>query len=435
MKILFKRFFKIIFLINILVLASSLDLQAKEIFINTNPINSRVLVDSKIIGRTPVRIKIEDREKIEIQIKKEGYKVLKKSVILKDKDLLNLHFDLVPAKIEITFKEDGKVINICGLPVGETPAVLYNIPNGVYKIEKNNNGYNINPAEYKYAIRSTAIESIYSGGFLTLFLLGMNDLNNKGNTVGTNTLGLGSAIMGCVLGYDLMKILKLKISEEKNRIEVKKIRIKPYQKNDDKLLFTEGVGFIGQKKYGRAIEKFSLLTKLYDDSQYIPISYYELGYCYYNLKNYRSAALHLRKFLYNYPIYEMYQYAFYYYLDSLTKIEKYNQAYKDYQDFKPSYIDDESGSLYKMYFNSLIDLYTQNESVYRVIPYDIVRYIDHYLKKYPSSRILPNIMMLKAKVLYKYLDRKEGLNVLNKIKLIYGKDQKIMKQIESFVEK
>ena len=412
-----------------------LNLYATEIYVNTNPINSKVYINGQIIGNTPVRTKIKGEKKIDIDIKKDGYKTLQKIVVINGERVLNFHFDLAPDKIQLILNDKGKIVNICGMPVGETPAILYNVPNGMYEIKKNKKSYDINPAGYKYAIRSTAIESVYSGGMLTLFLLKMNDLKNKGDDVGTAVTSFGSVIMGAVLSYDLLKLLKLRIIKEKARVEVKKIKFKPYQMKDDRILFTEGVSLLGQKRYKNAIEKFSLLTKIYEDSQYVPISYYELGFCYYNLKNYYSTINILNDFLNKYPIYEVYQYAFYYYLNSLIKLKKYSWALIDYQSFKPLIIEDESGTLYKMYYSMLIELYKNNMNNYKRMPYDILKYLNYFLKKYSNSSAFPEIMVLKAELLYRYISKNRGLKVIEEIKRIYGKDQKIMKKLESIVGK
>jgi len=435
MKILHKSLLKIFVLLVFLFAIYTISALGVELYINTNPIDSIVYIDGNIVGNTPIRFKIDGRKSIYINVFKDGYKKLEKTIILDKKQVLNLHYDLVPDKIELIIKDKGKVINICGTPVGETPAVLYNVPNGMYEIIQKEKSYDINPAGYKYAIRSTVIESLYSGGMLTLFLIGMGELKNHGDEVGVTVTGFGSVVTGAILGYDLVKLFKLKINKEKAKIELKQIKYKPYDIKDDRVLFTDGVGLLGQKNYKAAIEKFSLLTKLYVDSQYVPISYYELGLCYYNLKDYSSAINVLRDFIQKYPIYEVYQYAFYYYLDSLIKLKKYERAYSNYIDYRPLIIEDESGRLYKMYFNSLIKLYKNNRIQYKEILYDIIKYADYYLKEYSNGSAYLDIMIFKAKILFKYIDRRKGLKLIEKLKQIYGNDREIMEKVESIVKK
>jgi len=430
-----KKFLIVNIFLLLFCMVFAINISAAELYINTNPIDSKVFIDGILVGKSPIRMKIKEKRSIYIGIVKDGYKKLDETITLADKRIINLHYDLTPDKIELIFRDKGKIINICGMPVGETPAILYNVPNGMYEIVKNDNSYEINPAGYKYAIRSTVVESIYSGGMLSLFLLGMNNTQKSGDNVGAAVTGFGSVIMSTILGYDILKLFKIIIASERAKNEIKTIKYKPYEKKDDRVLFTQGVSLLGQKNYNQAIEKFSMLTKLYSDSQYVPISYYELGLAYYNLKDYRAASDVLYEFLHKYPVYEVYQYAFYYYIDSMVKLNEYERAFVAYNKYKPTVIEDESGLMYKKYFNVLVKLYNKDRTNYKEILKDILNYIDYYTEEYSNSSAYPEIMVKKAEILYRYVNRKKGQRLIEDLQRIYGKDKKIIKELENIIRK
>ncbi len=436
-----KRILKIAFVILVsftfLYFCQSSKIKASEIFINSNPIKARIFIDGEPIGYTPVRLILKPGIDYSLEIQKDGYKVVKKTVRLKKKGSENIYIELFPDKIEIVLKEKGKIINICGEPVGKTPAVLYNIPNGVYKIEKDKNSYSINPALYSQSIRSSIVESIYVGGLATILLYKAVESEKKGDYAYSAVFNVGAVISGIILGYDIFKILKLKVAENKNEVEVKKIKIRPYSVKEDRDLFSAGIRLIGEKNYSLALEKFFKLVKLYDESQYVPISYYEIGYCYYNLKDYKKAERYFRTFVYQYPIYEMYPYGFYYYMKSLVERGQFNLAVKEFFRYAPEMLDDESGRLYEMYYSLLEYLWSEeglDEGAKRRVAKKILEYVNYYIEKYKGNPKTADIMLIRGKILYKYLDVSEGKRYLNNMLKLYKNDRKIIDELERLLK-
>ena len=88
------------------------------------------------------------------------------------------------------------------------------------------------------------------------------------------------------------------------------------------------------------------MVNVFSDSEYAAISVYEMGYCYYMKENYAKALEYFRKFVYDYPIYELFNYGVYYLLEIALNNGKNEQALVDNNKLRPVYIEDESGALY-----------------------------------------------------------------------------------------
>ena len=395
---------------------------ASELFVNSNPIRANVEINGAIVGRTPVRIILQPLTEYKLKIYREGYKKIEKSIKLQKNEVKNIFLELAPDKIEIVLKDEGKIVEVCGDPIGKTPAIVYNIPNGVYRLEKTDKYYKINPALYSYSIRSSIIESIYMGGMLTFLLLKSNEARNNGDSVYSTAFNIGALLASSILGYDLYKIFKLKMAEEKNISELKKAKIRPYSMKKDRELFSDGVRFIGEGKYRNAIEKFSLIINLYEDSQYVPVSYYELGYSYFMLNDFKNSEKYFRTYLYEYPSYEMYSFGFYYYIESLVKNKKYLLAAREFFDYSPEVLDDDSGKLYELYYGMIAPIAKKVKREDRIkLANKMIKYLDYFLDKYKGSSYQKEIMIMKGKLIYRYINRDRGLLYLKKVKELYPK--------------
>ena len=121
----------------------SLDSNLGTLIITSVPANAEVIMDGKSIGRTPFRDSIEEG-KHEIELRRNGYISLKKSVHVRSKDIAKLErlvLEVKPGSIRINSKPSGAVIYINNKNYGDTPFNISNLKPGSYSVRLEKAGY------------------------------------------------------------------------------------------------------------------------------------------------------------------------------------------------------------------------------------------------------------------------------------------------------
>jgi tetratricopeptide (TPR) repeat protein len=211
------------------------------------------------------------------------------------------------------------------------------------------------------------------------------------------------------------------------------VEIHPYTGMDDRNVFASGMELIGREQWEDAVKKFILVINLYEDSQFAPISYYETGYCYYRMGNYPKARQYFTSFVYEYPLYELFPYAVQYLLDVELRLGDTDKALEYYESLRPIHIDDESGELYKEYYNLYATLYHDSGEKSLYLFDDLARELDYFLINYPESLSYPDVYLLKGRLLYQYLDRNEALKIFEEIRNSYSFNKELISEMESIV--
>ena len=121
----------------------SLDSNLGTLIIESVPANAEVIMDGKSIGRTPFRDNVEEG-KHEIELRRDGYITLKKSVHVRSKSIERLDqlvLEVKPGSIRIKSRPSGAVIYINNKNYGDTPFNISNLKPGTYSIRLEKAGY------------------------------------------------------------------------------------------------------------------------------------------------------------------------------------------------------------------------------------------------------------------------------------------------------
>ena len=151
---------------------------------------------------------------------------------------------------------------------------------------------------------------------------------------------------GGLLWYNLLKLSKLNTIYKKEVDDITAVNVELFRRETARELFSTGMEMLGNENYDEALTKFSFVVNVFSDSEYAAISVYEIGYCYYMKEDYDKALEYFRIFVYDYPIYELFNYGVYYLLEIAMNNGKYEQALVDYNNLRPVHIEDESGALF-----------------------------------------------------------------------------------------
>ena len=92
-----------------------------------------------------------------------------------------------------------------------------------------------------------------------------------------------------------------------------------------------------------------------------------------------------------------------------------NQALQDFNILKPVHLDDSSGDLHKDYFRILETIYKRMDAPDGSILLALNDEIAYFLEKNKNSSSYPEIYLLHGKIMYNYLDREEGVRILNEL--------------------
>lgn len=308
--------FFIIFTINL----SANEIIYDYLFINSHPIKAKVIIDGIDKGiLTPCIVKNISSLNKNILIKKDGFAdyVIKVSEI-KSK---NLEINLMPDTINIYLPDQHKYIIENSTING--PVFLSNIKKGNYKIDKVKNNIifkkslNFLPLELALAT-ALGISTTYM--FISL---GLKEYYYNQATVTTSDfyskhyklvsygfdtskyIGISiTSVLAIALTAVTITDLTLRYHETKNKIQI----ITDKNINEDKFFYESAIQFLLNGELERSNKVLKTLVNLYPESEYVPLSYYQLGQNYFILKDYKNALLYWEIFIKEYPVAKYYDY-------------------------------------------------------------------------------------------------------------------------------
>jgi len=404
-----------------------------DLFVNSEPIHADVYSNQQLIGKTPLRVSSLTSDRYEISVRKKGFEDVIDEVELGEGKERIRFYALSPLNTSIVLNQKSKDVYLNEIKAGKTPLVIANMPSGTYSIESDKDTIAIENSEYLQATRTAVTETIFSGALFGGSIAGIALYSSTNDTMNAHAFGLTSVVFGALLGYNLLKLSKLSMGIGKEKASMSAIEIREYTGTDDRNTFMEGMEHIGKEQWDEALKKFILVVNLYEDSHFVPISYYEAGYCYFKMGNYPKALQYMRDFVYEYPIYELFPYGVNYLLDIRLRLGRPEDALEDYNRLRPLAIDDESGNLYEEYYENLVTLFRETGEEDRYILEDLLGELDRYLESFPDSASYPVILLMKGKLLYEWLDRQKGLLVFEEIGSRFSYDKKITREMESIV--
>ena len=401
-----------------------------EIFVNSEPIHASVFSGETLLGKTPLRLVGEESGTLPLTIRKNGYEEVVDEVTLVETGERIRFFNLSPDNVSIVLDQKGSEVFLNGVSAGESPLVIRNLPGGTYRIKKNQSAILIENAAYRHSKRTAVTETVFSGLLFSGSVAGMAHLRSIGDTMNSHAFGFAAVVFGTILSYNLLKLSKLSIENREDRTGMSGVVVREFTGTDDRDAFTEGMSHIGKEQWEEAVRQFVLVINLYEDSQFVPISYYEAGYAYFNAGNYPKALQYLKDFVYGYPIYELFPYGVLNLLDVQLRLGRPADALSDYESLRPLYIDDESGMLHMDYYDRMVTLFEQTGATRNDLLEDLLTELDRYLEANPSSPNYGKILLMKGTLLYRYFDRKEGILVLEEIRDRFLDDTETMREVE-----
>jgi len=407
--------------------------EAPEVFINTDPINADVYLKNDLIGKTPLRLNNLAQGKIRIRIEKSGYETLKKELIISGDSRQNYFYNLTPLHIQLVISQKNQDVYINEKNVGQTPLEINYLPAGTYEVERRESGVSISYKGYRDIRRMNKIETFFSAGLLLFSFAGMKHYQSIGNEKAADSLEFSTFIFGGLLGYNLLRYFKLHNAAREQLGQMTAIEVERFRADSARSYFTSGMELVGREQWNDALLKFNFVANVFPDSEYTSISVYEIGYCYYKLEDYQKSSQYFEMSVYDFPLYEIFPYSVYYLLDSELSTGEPYQASTDYHNLRPIYLEDPSGELQKEYYRVFTDIYSQTGESDSSILTDLHNELDNFLNRYTDSSSYPDIYLLKGKLLYKYLDREEGIRILNDIKTRYNYDKNIMNELDSIL--
>jgi len=401
---------------------------ADELFINTDPIGADIFFGKKYIGKTPYRLREFTGDSVKILIQKKGYEVIKDTVQQTGARSQLQFYSLVPLSADLVLYQKGKDLYMNDVRAGKTPLLIKNIPGGVYEIQSREGKIYISNAANIRLKRTTFVETLFTAGFFLVSAGGAAVSNSHGDVTGTSTFTVSSLIFGSLTGYNLMKLAKISADTRKDRFNMSAVEITPFSGEEDREIFSSGMEQIGKQSWQDARAQFNLLLNIYPGSSFVPLSLYEIGYCYFSEANFNTASDYFLKYLRDYPAYEFFQYAFYYLLESEIHAANYDRALSEYRELRPLYINDTSGELQENFYTVLTNLYDRTSD--RIILQDLLSEIDYYLDNNKDSDRYPYMLLLKGRLLYSYLDREAGNSIFSDIQDRYGFDKELLTEME-----
>ena len=208
----------------------SLDSNLGTLIISSVPSNAEVVMDGRSIGRTPFRDQVEEG-KHEIELRRNGYVSLKKSVQVRSKGITKLEEQVLEVKsgsIQIKSAPSGAKILINGKNYGDTPFNISNLKPGTYSVR-------LEKAGYDPAVRKVNLPA--GGNIDLMFNL---DSNTGGVDIVTQPPGITVYLDGRQVGItekdpehrNISKVLKIRnLSMGEHRITLAHKRARPEKKN------------------------------------------------------------------------------------------------------------------------------------------------------------------------------------------------------------
>jgi len=418
---------------------------ANEIFMSSDPINAVVYLKNDMIGKTPFRLTGVEQGKFRLRIEKQGYEPLKEEITIRSTERQQFFFNLTPFNVQIVLTQKNQDVFINEKRVGGTPLEINKLPEGTYDISRQEGGISVSYRGFSEIRRMVRYETYFSAAFLVASLAGRMYFDKRGDEKIADSLDFSSLIFMGLLGYNLLKSAKLSSAARTQLEQMTAIEVETYRADSERNNFSNGMELVGREQWNDALLKFNFVYNMFPDSEYSPLCVYEIGYCHYMMEDYEKAAQYFRLSVFEYPIFELFPYAVYYFLDSLLKRAKGPQvgqdqktetaslALSEYEALRPVHVEDSSGELQKDYYDVLTGLYEQSGKEGRILLTDLEYILNEFIEKNSDASAFPDIYLLKGKLLYTYLDRGEGIRVLNEVKTRYNYDKNIMKEIESIM--
>ena len=208
---------------------ASLDSNLGTLIISSVPANAEVIMDGKSIGRTPFRDNVEEG-KHEIELRRNGYVSLKKSVHVRSKETARLEqlvLEVKSGSIRINSRPSGAVIYINNKNYGDTPFNISNLKPGTYSVRLEKTGYD------------PAVRKVNLPAGENLDLMFNLDSNTGGVDVVTQPPGITLYLDGKLVGVtekdpdnrNISKVFKIRnLSMGSHSLAIAHKRAKPVQK-------------------------------------------------------------------------------------------------------------------------------------------------------------------------------------------------------------
>jgi len=405
----------------------------KNVYINSDPLGAEVRINGEEVGNTPVRIILSEVGELNIHIQKEGYNQVKEKVKLGSERSCVYFFKLFPLTMSIVLPQKGEELYIDHISAGKTPLIIENLPDGKYEMSKKPDRIYISRAKEKGVTRGAVVEALFCTALSGVSFAGMQYYRDRGKQLESHTLGFSSFIFGLLTGYNLLKFYKANLITREEEKIFYQVNVKPYRVNEAKEYFTEGMELLGKKEWEKARIRFNLVIKLFPHSEFVPISMYEVGYCSFKIGKFSEAAEMLKRFLKDYPVYEIFSYGVYYLLVARMEEGKDFQAIQEYRSFRPVYLEDPGGDLQRDFYDLMIKLYQKTGDKSRYILDDLLSELDYFLEQNVDSPSYPRIYFMKGNLLFRYLDREKGLEVFRDLKEKYQNDKELISEMEKVI--
>ena len=401
-----------------------------ELFINTDPVGAEVFIDKKKMGITPLRIAEFPRGTSAFRVEKYRYVPLSSEQVTGAQRRTNVFFTLSPENLRIKLEQGGQEVFINEENAGKTPLSIVNLPPGTYEIEKGPKSITLSNKSQRDLRRSTGIEAAFAAGLAGLSVGGSLYFSGNGQENEARALGVSAVIFGGILGYNLLKLLKIDVGYRKAIKKLAVVEVEPYDRKGPLDYFSEGMERIGREMWQDALESFLYVSNVYPDAQVVPFSVYEAGYCYQKLGDPGKATQYFSKFVNEYPIYELFPYGVYYLLETEMASGAASAALEDYQALRPVRLEDDSGALCKDFYRVLEKLYIETGRSNGVILSDLLVELDAFLVESRDSPAVGEVSLLKGKLLFSYIDRNEGQKMLKDLRQRYRADAYITSEID-----
>lgn len=315
-----KRFFILLFFIFFTIIIQAQELSFDYLFINSHPIKAKVIIDGIDKGiLTPCVIKNISSIQKNITIKKDGYteRVIKISEI-KSK---SIDVNLMTESIALFLPENNSYSIENSLIQG--PVYVSNLKKGIYKINRTNKNIilkkqsNFLPSEIALAT-ALGISTTYmfiSIGLKEFYDFKSNSATSDFDTRHYNLVSRGfdiskyvSISITSILALALTGIVITDISIKNKNVKDKIVIETRRDFEQEKTLYESAVKLLANGEIERSNKVLQSLVLMYPDSEFAPLSFYQLGQNFYLLKDYKNALLNWEIFIKDYPIAKYYDY-------------------------------------------------------------------------------------------------------------------------------
>jgi tetratricopeptide (TPR) repeat protein len=304
------------------------------VFINSVPMKADVILNGKVIGKTPLLIREELNGPCKIGLKKDFYMDTELNLNISTK-ITNLYSFLPPTSFSIYFpQETDLIIN----NKKSKSDYIKNLPQGIYEFNPLSNSLSIkrvNPNK-TFLYFSLGLGALGLGTGLISQLLANNSYsayqasksfdeatNNLSSVTFFDSLSRAGYILGCAgTGLSVYFFIDDMLYNSRNQeIILKDNNSVP----EDKDLYEKAMDYLSRLDNTNALAFFNQLIEKYPDSQYMPISLLRRASIYKGFAQYETALKDLKKLQLEFPIYEIYEVT----LKTLADVEFLNGDFAD----------------------------------------------------------------------------------------------------------